>query len=86
MEAKLRNFRAYIEPLCVSEQQKALFATFKDVSSLTPYLLQALSLRAAGQLEKAIDELCKGFAAEDPAAFRVKVGRYITMFCDVMTS
>ena len=86
LEQKLKNFRAFLEPLCVTEAQKARLAEYNDVEAVMPFLLQALALRTAGTLPAAVNTFTAEFTAPDQAAFHSKVERYINMFCDVLTS
>jgi len=53
-----------------------------------PYLLQAAALRAAdaAKLEQSIASLESRFSKATDEAFKVKLRRYINMFCDVITS
>ena len=86
LEQKLKNFRAFLEPLCVTDAQKARLAEYSDIESVMPFLLQALALRTAGTLPAAISSFTAEFTAPDQPAFHAKVERYISMFCDVLTS
>jgi len=46
-----------------------------------------LPLHATGKLEEAVEEIMKhlvGVPEEDVAAVRIKVGRYLTCFCEAM--
>ena len=53
-----------------------------------PYLLQVAALRAAdaAKLEQSIAALESRFSKAADDAFKVKLRRYINMFCDVITS
>lgn len=86
LEQKLKNFRAFLEPLCTTDAQKARLAEYNDVDSVMPFLLQALTLKTAGTLTIAINSFAAEFTPPDAEAFRTKVERYINMFCDVLTS
>jgi hypothetical protein len=86
LEQKLKNFRVFLEPLCITDAQKARLAEYNDVNSVMPFLLQALALRTAGTLTTAINSFVAEFTPPDAKAFRTKVERYVNMFCDVLTS
>ena len=49
-----------------------------------PYLLNAVLLRSSGKLDDAIDSLCEG--KDLKPGVKEKIQRYMTMFCDVLTS
>ena len=85
LETKLRNFKAYVEPFCISETTRARLNSFQDLDTVMPYLLQAVALSRAGQLDAAVDSFCAEFP-EAPQEFRVKISRYLSMFVDVLTS
>lgn len=87
LKEKLGNFRAYLEPHCVSDEHKAYLTKFKDLDSVMPYLLQCVVLSKAGQLEAAVDEFCHTLpASTEREAVVAKVKRYLNMFVDVLTS
>jgi hypothetical protein len=84
---KLKNFQAYLEPLCSSDAQKAKVKEYATVDAAMPFLLQALALRSAGGLDSAIETFtAEEWKVDDVAAFKAKVGRYINMFCDVLST
>ena len=86
LTAKLSNFKAYLEAHCGTEEEKTALASFATVDAVMPYLLQAVALQKAGRLSEATAALADHFTKDADAAFHAKVGRYITMFCDVLTS
>ena len=86
LEQKLKNFQAYLEPLCTTEKQKARLAEYNDVDYVMPFLLQAVALKTAGTLPEAVRAFTAEFSPPDPEAFHAKVERYINMFCEVLTS
>jgi hypothetical protein len=86
LTAKLGNFRTYLEAHCGTEEEKTALASFATVDAVMPYLLQAVALQRAGKLEEATAALGSRFTKDADAAFHAKVGRYITMFCEVLTS
>jgi hypothetical protein len=55
-----------------------------------PFILQGVALRSAGAslpVEAFVSEFSlDGRSDADKNAFRTKVERYLTMFCDVLTS
>jgi len=84
----LANFRAYLAPYCTTEELKQRLTEYTGVDSVMPFLLQAIALKQVGQLDSSIQSFCDAFPvpAEEVEAFRVKVGRYMNMFVDVLTS
>jgi hypothetical protein len=82
MEQKLKNFRAFLEPHCTTEELKAYLAKFSDLDSVMPYLLQCVVLHKAGQLEATVDQFCTSLPGNEVTA---KVKRYLNMFVDVLT-
>jgi hypothetical protein len=86
LAAKLKNFQAYLEPLCSNDEQRARVKEYATVDAAMPFLLQALALRSAGGLDGAIETFTAEWKVDDVAAFKVKVGRYINMFCDVLST
>lgn len=88
LTTKLTNFRNYLETYCTTDELKARLTEFKDLDSVMPFLLQAVALKHVGQLEATVDTLCDAFpvASDDRGAFRKKIGRYMDMFVDVLTS
>ena len=87
LEEKLRNFRAFVAPHCDTKEKQLRLNEFASVEAVMPYLLQALALRQAGTLDQAVDAFVAEFGnVPEPDAFKAKVGRYIDMFCDVLTS
>jgi hypothetical protein len=85
LEEKLKNFRTFLEPHCGTEELKGRLKEFSEVDSVMPFMLQAVALKAAGQLDGAVAQFCDNFPNGD-VAFRTKVGRYFHMFADVLTS
>ena len=88
LETKLANFRAFLEERCSTDEERGIVASFSTVDSVMPYLLQAAALRAAdaAKLEQSIAALESRFSKAADEAFKVKLRRYINMFCDVITS
>ena len=87
LEEKLKNFRAYLEPHCTSDEHKAYLTKFKDIDSVMPYLLQCVVLSKAGQLDATVEEFCHTLpASAESSAVVAKVKRYMNMFVDVLTS
>ena len=87
LEEKLRNFRAYLEPHCISDEHKAHLTKFKDLDSVMPYLLQCVVLSKAGQLDSTVEQFCQTLpASAESNAVVAKVKRYMNMFVDVLTS
>jgi hypothetical protein len=86
LTTKLGNFKAYLEAHCGTEEEKTALASFASVDAVMPYLLQAVALQRAGKLDEATAALVTHFTKDADAAFHTKVGRYITMFCEVLTS
>ena len=85
LATKLTNFRQFLETSCVmSEEESKYLDKFNSVDSAMPYLLNAVLLRSSGKLDDAIDALCKG--KDLKPGVREKIQRYMTMFCDVLTS
>ena len=85
LATKLTNFRQFLEASCVmSEEESRYLDKFNSVDSAMPYLLNAVLLRSSGKLDNAIDSLCKG--KDLKPGVREKIQRYMTMFCDVLTS
>ena len=85
---KLANFRTYLAPYCTTEELKQRLAEYNDMDSVMPFLLQAIALKQVGQLDTSVQSFCDAFPVptEDAEAFRTKVGRYMKMFVDVLTS
>ena len=88
LETKLTNFRAFLEEHCFTDEERGIVASFSTVDSVMPYFLQAAALRAAdaAKLEQSIASLESRFSKATDEAFKVKLRRYINMFCDVITS
>ncbi len=84
---KLKNFREFLEPHCTSDEQKAALKTYSTVDAVAPLLLQAVAAQSMGAAaqEALLTKFCAEFPTAD-AAFKAKVGRYLSMFCDVMTT
>jgi hypothetical protein len=87
---KLSNFKAYLEPFCATEDQKATLHEYATLEAAMPFILQAVALRSAGA-PLPVEAFVSKFSLEDKsqadrAAFANKVERYINMFCDVLTS
>ena len=84
---KLTNFRAFLEPHCVTDELKTRFNEFKDLDSVMPYLLQCVAMSRLGTLDTAVESFLATFPAESiDEPFKVKLRRYICMFVDVLTS
>jgi len=87
LEEKLKNFRVFLEPHCVSDELKAYLSKFHDLDSVLPYLLQCVALHKAGLLDSSVETLCEELpVCEDRPAVVDKIKRYINMFVDVLTS
>lgn len=87
LEQKIKNFRAFLEPHCSTEELKAHLSRFADLDSVMPYLLQCVVLHKAGQLAPIINTFCEKLpASPDLDAVREKVHRYMCMFVDVLTT
>ena len=85
LTTKLTNFRQFLVASCaMSEEEIKQLDNFNSVDSAMPYLLNAVLLRSSGKLDDAIDALCKG--KDLKPGVRETLGRYMTMFCDVLTS
>lgn len=85
---KLNNFKAYLEPFCVTESLKSKLLQYATLEAAMPFMLQAVALRSAGAplpVEAFVSEFSLG-EGKDKAAFATKVERYFNMFCDVLTS
>jgi hypothetical protein len=85
LETKLKNFRKFVEPLCLLDEHKAYFDKFNDVDSAMPYLLQCVALQKAGKLDAAVDSFFASLPACETAVVD-KVKRYMAMFVEVLTS
>jgi len=87
LAAKLRNFRAFLEPHCGTDQLREAVKVYDSVEKVMPYLLQAVAATKAGQGPQVLQAFCEPFGAagEDPA-FRAKVQRYLDMFVAVLTT
>jgi len=85
LEAKLSNFKAYLEPFCTTEELKSKLTEYSSLDTVMPFLTQAIALKHVGQLETSVQTFCDAFPGADEA-FRTKVGRYMNMFVDVLTS
>ena len=83
--AKLKNFRAFVEPYCATADQRAALSTYDSVDAVMPFLLQAVAAQRVGQSEALLAKFCAEFPSADDA-FRAKVGRYLSMFCEVLTT
>ena len=83
--AKLKNFRAFVEPYCATKEQREALKTYDSVDSVMPYLLQAIAAQRVGQSEVILAKFYSEFPSADDA-FKVKVGRYLNMFCEVLTT
>lgn len=90
LSQKLENFKAFLEPFCVTEAQRARLAEYANLDTAMPFILQGVALRSAGAslpVEAFVSEFSlDGRSDADKNAFRTKVERYLTMFCDVLTS
>lgn len=86
LATKLTNFRLFLESACETEDEKAKLIMFSSTDSAMPYLLHALSLRQSGTLDASIETMCKNLMKKEVPGFREKLGRYINMFCDVISS
>jgi hypothetical protein len=68
----------------VTPQLVAMYDESKIVGVVSAVLLP---LHATSKLEEAVEEVMKhlvGVPEEDAAAVRIKVGRYLTCFCEAM--
>ena len=68
----------------MSEDERKQLGFLNSVDSAMPYLLNAVLLRSLGKLDDAIDSLCMG--KDLKPGVKEKIQRYMTMFCDVLTS
>ena len=84
LEQKLKNFRDFVSPLCVTEEQKGRLTEYDSLDRVMPFLLQLVALRKSGALASTLDSFAEDLKGDD--AWRVKLGRYADMFCDVLTS
>lgn len=84
LEEKLKNFRNYLEPHCLTDEHKAYLSKFTDLDTVMPYLLQCILLHKAGQLDSTVDTFCEKLPGK--AEVSAKVKRYLNMFVDVLTS
>ena len=85
LSSKLKNFRAFVEPYCLTDQQRAALDTYKSLDSVMPFLLQAVAAQRVGQADAVVEMFCKEFPTADDA-FKTKIGRYFSMFCDVLST
>jgi hypothetical protein len=87
LEEKLKNFRVFLEPHCVSDELKDYLGKFNDLDSVMPYLAQCVILYKSGQLDAAVEKFCETLpATSERDAVVVKVKRYLNMFVDVLIS
>lgn len=89
LEEKLKNFKAFLEPYCSKDEHKKQLSSFQSLEEALPFMNQAAMVRATSeaQLDIQLDAYCSALlGAKDDKAFRVKVGRYVNMFCDLITS
>ena len=82
---KLQNFKRFVEPHCTSDELKGALETYSSLDAAMPFLLQAVAISATGSLDSCVTAFCDKFTEVDEA-FRTKVGRYIHMFVEVLTS
>ena len=85
LTAKLKNFRAFVEPYCATAEQKEALQSYNSLDTVMPYLLQAVVAQRLGLAADVLDQFCAKFPASDEA-FRLKVGRYLAMFCEVLST
>ena len=85
LTAKLKNFRGFVEPYCTTAEQTAALQSYNSLDTVMPLLLQAVAAQRLGLGNELVDQFCAKFPASDDA-FRVKVGRYLAMFCDVLST
>ena len=85
LSSKLKNFRAFVEPYCSTDEQRAALETYNSLESVMPLLLQAVAAQRVGQADAVVAKFCTEFPNADDA-FRAKISRYLTMFCDVLTT
>ena len=83
--AKLKNFRAFVEPYCASAEQRAALTTYDSVDAVMPFLLHAVAAQRMGQTEALLSKFCASFPSADDA-FKAKISRYLNMFCEVLTT
>ena len=83
--AKLKNFHAFIEPHCSTEDQKKVLATYTTVEDVMPFLLQVVAAHRLGKQDALLNTFCASFPSADDA-FRSKLSRYMNMFCEVLTT
>lgn len=87
MTQKLRNFRAYLEPHCVTPDLKKNLETYNSLTAVMPWLYQAVAIVRAGQIEAAVNKFCDAFGdAGKTDEFRTRIRRTLQMFADVMLS
>ncbi len=85
LEEKLKNFKVFLEPYCSTAEAKSAIKTYDSLEAVMPFLLQAVAASRMSQTEALVTRFCEAFPTADDA-FRVKVGRYFAMFCDVLTT
>ncbi len=87
LEAKLSNFRSFITPHCATPDSQALLARYTTLESVLPLVALGLPLWKAGRLEDAVDTVADQLGAQRMVgADRDKLLRYLTMFCEVISS
>ena len=88
LEQKLKNFRAFVEPYCLTELQKDTLAQYSSLEAVMPSLIKAIAAQRIGQSEALLNQFCAGFSmeSEEAVAFRAKVKRYFDMFVEVLTT
>ena len=89
LEQKLKNFRAFVEPHCSTDEMKAMLSQYDSMVSVMPFLIKAITAEKLGQTELLLDKFCEGFTTikpEELPAFRAKVKRYLEMFREVITT
>jgi hypothetical protein len=85
LKSKLQNFRAFVEPHCATDEQRAALKNYDTVEAVMPLLLQAVAAQRVGQSEAMLAKFCSTFPTADDA-FKAKVARYLGMFCEVLTT
>jgi hypothetical protein len=87
LQQKLKNFKAYLEPFHLTDEQRSQLNAMTTVNDALPFLLQVKALRATGGLNNMVDTYChtvRGLSPEDLNGLRAKVLRYMEMFCDLL--
>ena len=84
LTTKLRNFRTFLEPYCVTEDLQAKLTVYDSLDAVMPWLLQGVAAVRLGQTEAVVSRFCEPFGAAATDDFRTRVRRTIQMFADVL--